>query len=443
MIKILNRTLALVGVKDLRLTNDHVAQLSWLGWGQIISLVLSLVSIKLTTSIGPVGYGQFVLITSLGGLLSLSFFGPLEQGFVRYYFEFSKSEEQKSAYLRIVFNTLKIAAGILCLIGIVAVVIGIIFFQKTVLFMVSASVLIIISVISTPIAGLFNAMKLRREISIIQVLEKVFIVAFLLLAAATMALDLTFVMVAITSSMAIFLVVRIWIYLKQINVRSSKESINHLKSESGKKIIVYCLPFIFWGWLSWFQFNGERWVVNGFLTMTDVGKYGLSASIVNNSVVLAYGVFIQFLTPSIYDKFSTGNNAEKKKGYGLIKTASLLTFVLFCAFGVLLYVGGEQIIHLLSTKEYVIDALLLFLLTVGLGIFYVGQTLALVGFALQKPSAYIIPKIVSAILSMAGYIIGCMWIGLFGIVISILVSNVVYLVSVMLINRKLLFTQPV
>lgn len=307
--------------------------------------------------------------------------------------------------------------------------------------MTVSALLVMISVIITPFSGLFNAMKLRKEISIIQVLEKGIIILFLLLAARYMNMDSAAVMTAIVGAMVIFAVVRIFIFRRQATVLPSETVIQSVSKESWKKIILYGWPFILWGWISWFQFNGERWVINAYLTVGDVGKYGLSASMVNNSIVMVYSVFIQFLTPSIYGKFATGIAVERAKGYSLIKIAAAATFILFLCFGLFLFLAGEQVIHLLSTKEYVIDTSLLLLLTVGLGIFYVGQTLAMVGFALQMPDAYIIPKVLSALLSLTGYIAGCLWFGLYGIVYAILIGNSIYLISIIVINKRMLLKQ--
>ncbi len=441
MIGFINRMLSRFGISEIAVNRDHLSQISWMGWGQALSLILSIASIKLTTSVGPAEYGQFVLVTSLGGLLSLSFFGPLEQGFVRYYFEFSKTDDQRSAYLRSVLQVMKRASFILAACAVAAGLVGILTFGMDPMFVSAAVVLIVISVIVTPFAGLFNAMKLRKEISIIQVLEKSFVVLFLFLAAAFFTMNASVIMTAIVSAMALFLLVRLLLYRRQLGGAPSVELMRSVRTESWKKVLMYGWPFVLWGWLSWFQFNGERWIINSYLTTSDVGKYGLSTSLVNNSIVIVYGVFIQFMTPSIYGKFASEAATERLKGYSLIKIASAGTFLLFTIFGIFLFFGGETVIHLLSTKEYVIDTTLLLLLTLGLGIFYVGQTLALVGFALQRPDAYLVPKILSAVVSVAGYIIGCLSFGLYGIVFAILIGNSIYLISILLVNRRMLSTQ--
>jgi O-antigen/teichoic acid export membrane protein len=407
-----------------------------MGWGQVIGLLLSLISIKLTTAIGPSEYGHFILVTSLGGLLTLSLFGPMEQGFVRYYFEFSKNDAHRAAYLFMVETVMKKAAAYLGIAAVAGTIAGVMMYGESVMFMVSASLLIIITVIAAPFNGLFNAMKLRKEVSIIQVLEKGLIVIILFAVSRFIPMDAGIVMSCVVGAMLVFIVVRVVLYHRQIGQTPSEDERRDIRIDAWKKIVTYGWPFIIWGWLSWLQFNGERWVINSYLTTVDVGKYGLSASIVNNSIVMVYGVLIQFMTPSIYGKFASENRTERMNGYSLIRITSAATFILFLLFGVFLYFAGSMVIQLLSTKEYIIDTTILLLLTVGLGLFYVGQTLAMVGFAMEKPEAYLVPKVLSSVVSVAGYIAGCLWFGLYGIVFAVIIGNSFYLISIIIINKR-------
>ena len=438
MIVFMNRFLERFGIQEFKLTGDHITQISWLGWGQFASLFLSLISIKLTTTIGPSEYGSFVLATSIGGFLTLSFFGPMEQGFVRYYFEFTKSDQEKSAYLISILRMIKISFLILSILAVVIITVAVVQYNQSLIFWGSAGILIIISAVANPFNGLLNAMKLRKEISIIQTLEKLSIVIFLVIATFIIALNASIVMICVFSATGIFLAVRVILFKRQSTIMPTLEVMNKVKVDSLKKIMVYSLPFILWGWLSWFQFNGERWVVKTIVSTSEAGKYGLAASLVNNSIVLVYGVFIQFILPTIYSKFSTNIAIERLKGYSLIKMASIFTFVLFFFFALFLFLTGDSIIHLVSSKEFVINSSFFLFLTIGIGLFYVGQTLATVGLALQKPEAYIIPKIGSAIVSMGGYVVGCYWFGIYGIAYAACVANAFYLLSVYIVNVRLL-----
>ncbi len=438
MIEFVNKLFLRFGITEFRINKEHMQQISWLGWGQFASLFLSLLSIKLTTAIGTTEYGNFILATSIGGLIALSFFGPLEQGFIRYYFEYSGTEEDRSAYLASILRLIMISAAVLFIAAVVVVTVAVLQYGQSLLFWTSAAVLIIISSIANPFNGLLNAMKLRKQISIIQTLEKLSIVILLFAAGAMIVMDASTVMICVLSATGIFLAVRIFFFRGQITVESPGEVKIRIRKESLKKIAMYSLPFIIWGWLSWFQFNGERWVIKSMVSVSEAGKYGLAASLVNNSIVLVYGVFIQFILPFIYSKFSQTDPNERAKGYSVIKIASVLTVGLFIVFAAFLFAAGETVVHIISSKDFIISSWFFLILTVGIGFFYVGQTQAILGMALQRPEAYIFPKIISSIVSLAGYIGGCYWFGINGIAYAVCVANAFYLVSVYFVNRKLL-----
>ncbi len=419
------------------ITKNHLSQFSWLAGGQLIALLLGLFSIKLLTSIGPAEYGYFILVTSIGGLLSMSFFGPLEQGFVRFYFECTTSDKEKSNYLNFILYLLFLSGIALVIISLFAVVIGIFFFHQSLLFMASGCCLIVLSVLSPPITGILNAMKLRRELSVVQVLEKLFIVLFLFGAFFTVTMNSTSVMFSIASSMVIFFFVRVFFLKRESTLPVTKIELLEMKKTLLPKIFSYILPFFLWGWISWFQFNGERWVINSFLPSSEVGRYGLALSVINNSIVVLYGVYIQFITPLVFEKYGSPNADQKKKGKSLIFISSFATLGLFVVFGIFLFFFGKEIIQFLSTKDFELPTSLLLYLVIGFGLFYVGQTMALVGMAMQKPNIYIFPKVLTAIISVGGYIIGCQYFGIWGIAYSIIIANTFYVVSIFIANKKL------
>jgi O-antigen/teichoic acid export membrane protein len=214
-----------------------------------------------------------------------------------------------------------------------------------------------------------------------------------------------------------------------------------LQNEIYKKIAIYSTPFILWGAISWIQSNGERWVINGILTPFDLGRYGFASSLISSSIVVIFNVISQFITPIIFNKFSSNTEAAKKIGMRIIRLYSWITFMLFFTFGIVLFFTGNFITHLISTNEFTIDSSILFLLTVGIGIFCVAQTLTSIGLAYHKPKIYIVPKILSALLSIIAYVIGCYLAGIMGVVIAIVVVNCLYLIMIFIANKKFLSFQ--
>ena len=95
--------ISLIRVIQSKLRPGHqkgLSELLWLVFGQFTTLLLSLVSIKFITSIGPKDYGVFILLTSITSICLAVYFGPYEQTYVRYIYEYSDTETRRKLFLQ-------------------------------------------------------------------------------------------------------------------------------------------------------------------------------------------------------------------------------------------------------------------------------------------------------------------------------------------------------
>lgn len=427
---------------DVKLTRARIKEFGWLAGGQIATLILSFLSIKLTTSIGPSEYGRYTLAHSITGIFSLAFFGPLDQGYTRFFFDYSNDSALRRLFSLSLLRLLAFSVVILVPAGAIISWLLHSFLGIEIPFAASASLMIMFALLSIPLNGLLNAMRLRREVAAIQVIERVLIIAFLFLLLTGVASNATMVMLAIGLATGVSLMLRVIFFRKGNSLSGSivlalNPEEKQTQKEIYRNISMYSMPFVLWGAVSWLQANGERWVINGMLTTEDVGRYGLAANVINSTVVLMFGIFTQFISPIIFSNFSDIHPGKSSRGFKLIRLYSWGTTLLFVAAAGGFFLFGEMLIPLLSTKAYIIDAWLLFALTTGFGLFYIGQTLTSVGMALKKPQSYVFAKIATAFLSVGLYIAGCSWAGIHGVVLAVVAVNAVYVMLVVLTNRRL------
>jgi O-antigen/teichoic acid export membrane protein len=426
---------------NLWMTGQQAREFAWLAGGQVVVLLLSLVTVKLVTSIGPAGYGKYILATSIGGMLSQGFFGPVEQGYIRMYFYYGQDPAKRPVYFSSLVRILVFAGGILLVAGSFVVGIGHTYYGWDLAFHAVAAVMILLLAITIPVNGMLNAMRLRKESSIIQIGERIVLIGLLLAAHVTWTLDATLVVLCTAMATGSSLIARSAIYQAHSTIASPVPDAMidrvDVRKEIYGKIIDYVRPFMAWGAIAWIQSNGERWVIDTVMTKADVGRYGLAASLVNSSAVVLVSVLGQFVTPIIFGKFSHPSIEEQSKGRQLIRLNTVITVVIFVVIGVILYVAGEPIIHLLSSRAFTLEPSVLVVLAMGLGAFYAGQAMTTLGLALNKPAAYMTTKILVAIVSGLLYYIGCIWQGVFGVAVGLLVANLLYVVLVFRVNRLL------
>ena len=439
----LGRLAARLSLPALWPSTSHWWEFGWVAGGQLFSLALGIASIKLMTSVGPGEYGKFVLASSVAGVLSLSFFGPLEQGYVRLYFLNEGDSRSRNIFLRSLVGVLLASLAVLIPVGALAVMLLQTYYGFDPLFTSSAAAMIVTSVIGIPLAGVLNAMRLRKEVALIQVGERMVLILLLFVMTRVLPPKAAIVMFAVATASAISNGCRLLVYWGGLASPRLARSRQEMMVERGTRnemlrgIFEYSLPFLLWGGVAWLQSNGERWVINAWMTVSDVGRYGLAWGVINNSAGLGATILSQFLTPIMFRHFSAGDDESLRRGEVLVRLSGVLTLGLFGVAAILLLAFGDAVIAILSTQSFVSGGAVLFALAVGLGLFYVGQALSNLGFALTRPRVYLPAKVCSAVASVPLYLAGCRLGGVLGVACAVIVANALYLLMVIDANRRL------
>jgi O-antigen/teichoic acid export membrane protein len=99
---------------------------------------------------------------------------------------------------------------------------------------------------------------------------------------------------------------------------------------------------------------------------------------------------------------------------------------------------GKTLIILISSTSYSIYYHLLPILCVGTGFFYIGQALCNIGLALNQPKKYILPKIITGLITVILNIILIIYFGIKGIAFTVLLVGIIYSIFIYLVNKKIL-----
>jgi O-antigen/teichoic acid export membrane protein len=429
--------------QGIRVGGDQLREFSWLAGGQAFAVLLSLVSIKLVSTIGAAEYGKYVLALSVGGMLNLALYGPMEQGYIRMFFYYSTPDGTRAGYFRSLKWLLARLSGALTLVAGLGILAGQIFFGLEIPFTAATAASILLTATAIPVTGLLGALRLRREVSLLSIIERVAFIILLLGVRWIVPLTATAILACLALSTGMILVARVSLLDRNAGPPPVPAEVRPGPSgaadrrEIFSRILDYARPFLLWGGVAWIQSNGERWVIDGVMAKADVGRYGLAANLVNNSAVLVVGVIGQFLGPIIYRQFSSSADAELRKGKAIIRMNTLVTVVIFGAAGLLLAYFGDVIIHAVSSHDFTMDGHILLLLTFGLGAFHVGQAMTSLGLAGNRPGVYVVPKFAAALVSLVLYYVGCRYWGLTGLVSGLFLANMLYVALIWNANRKL------
>jgi O-antigen/teichoic acid export membrane protein len=215
-----------------------------------------------------------------------------------------------------------------------------------------------------------------------------------------------------------------------------------LQAAMQQRLTTYSIPNGIWGLFYWLQMGGERWMIEYFLTTSDVGIYSLMVNIGNVGVITTYMLVTQFIQPMVFEKFSDMTDAAKfQQGFKFIWAYTLVMIIIVITFVAITALFSTQMLLALSRPDFVAAAHLLPIICGGLGCFAISQTLTMTGQALGQPQAYLKTRLSISVLGIVLNFFGCKYFGLLGIGLSSIVSNLIGVCLILLINRQLLKKQ--
>ncbi|MBK7379601.1 MAG: oligosaccharide flippase family protein [Ignavibacteriales bacterium] len=418
-----------------------VSEILWVIAGQTLNVILGLVIIKILSRMGTESYGIYALIITFAALLGLIFYGPIQQGFIRFYYVYS-NKGLANVYAALLFKTLLVSFIVFFLI---AIVIGLLKdllpIPFSFLFVLTASGFVITFKISETFNSLLNLLRKRKENAIIQTLEKILQVILLLVLLNQKRLLLVEVISLLLFTSIVFGILKMILFRKFLpdEKKSSSENLTNGKNEMRRTTAAYIIPFLIWGISGWLQSNGERWIISGLLSVSDVGIYAIMMSLVNALVAIPNNMIAEFATPIIFQQYSDLTDKTKiKTGFRYISLITLVVFILSIFSAAITFFIGKTFIELISSKSYSGYWQLLPFLCLGTGLYLTGQAQAYLGMALNLPQKYLLPKIMIGILSIVFNYIFINAFGINGIAYTILITGLLYLLHISFINKKII-----
>lgn len=412
------------------------SELFWFTGGQIVILVLSFFTIKIISRIGAGEYGIYSLIITISFLLSAVYYGPIQQGFTRFFYIYAEKNQAPlftGMMIRFIFFS---TLGLLVVVLPLALSVQSFFNKNYLLLILLIGAFIAFSKSSEFFNTSFNILRKRKENSVLQSLEKLAIIIVLLFLLFYKSLDLLNILIGLSFVALIFSLLK-YFYFRN-SMPATEPSSKSVKKEIFSAIITYSTPFLAWGLSGWLQLNSEKWIIAKMLSTSDVGIYSVMVSLVSILIGIPNTLLNEFSLPIIFQQFTNLNEHEKtESGLNYIFILSWLVAALTVISTIFTFFFGKYLILLISYKEYLIYHQLLPLLTLGTGLFLTAQTMCTLGLALNNPKIYIIPKV---LIGIAALILNFIFISKFGVngaAYTVLSVGIIFFVYISLINKKL------
>ena len=401
----------------------------WLMSGQGISIIFSFIIIKFITKIGTADFGVYSLILSISALVSAILIGPSEQGFVRYFFNFG-GEENKKRFLNVIYLFFFTITGLLILISVFFYFFNIIESPNVLLI----GVFVVLFTFSSFFASIFNLIRERKLNTKLILLEKLISTGLLYVLKVFDALNIKNVLVALIIS----ILISVFLRTRHLNLKFEYFLFNDIKLIGFrefaiyKKVFIFSIPFLIWGFFGWLQNSSDRWVIAHYSNLETVGIYSLMITLSSYLIATPIGVVSQYFQPIIFENTSN----QEKTQHEIKKYIITSVLIVVCGFLISLVLGKLILSFIAVTFSTYWYYLPFFSLSVG--IFQIGQCFTIHGLIYEKPKIYLTPKILIGVISLLLNIFGIYYFQIIGLTISIVLTSTIYLFMIIGVNKTAL-----
>ncbi len=424
-----------------KINADNISEIGWVAAGQAANVIFSFIILKILSRLGTENYGIYALVVSLGVFIGMIFYTPLSQGFIRFYYHYLERKQVRS-FVELIYKIIITSVFVLLAISLVGLFTPIIVNTSLPgIFFLIAGLYLITSKINELFNSVLNLIRKRKQNSILRGSEKALTILLLIVLVYSHILYLSYILLVLVIVTLISSMAKLTIFRKSLPDKDKINTTNNfsLKKEMKTSMLKYMIPFFIWGFSGWLQLDGEKWIINGVLSTSDVGIYAMMLGIVNGLIIVPYTVISEFWTPIIFKQYADLNNKQSVRlGTQYIRLNMTVIFAVSLFSTVVTYLWGKKLIIFISNADYAVYWYLLPLLCLGTGLLYTGQSLTIHGMALNVPNKYLLPKVSVGFVSVGLNLLLINVFGLNGVAYTIIIIGILYTSYIVIINKKLL-----
>jgi O-antigen/teichoic acid export membrane protein len=403
-------------------------EIFWVIFGQIISVVGSLLGLRLLTKfLSPGSYGELALELTLATLVSQTVMGPLSNGVTRFYAPAFEQNDLHGYIMAVKRLALSVSRVIVILMLII--IAALIMLERVALVCVAVMIFVfaVLTGYNLILNGIQNAARQRIIVALHQgvgawmrFLVPVFLLTWEPATSSTVIVGYNIAAAVMLGSQYVFF--RKFVFRQTVK---STTTGNNWK----KQIWQYSWPFATWGVFTWAQISSDRWALDVFTSVKEVGRYAVLFQLGYNPVTMAMGMVIQLLEPIFFQQVGNANDNRRNNNVKALNQCLTIFVLMMTGIGfVVTRCFHEQIFHIFVPEEYMSISYLLPWVVLSGGIFAAGQTIALNLMCQKRTLSMAVVKIVTAFLGIIFNFIGAYWCGTRGIVIANFLFSILYFI---------------
>ncbi|MBK9284686.1 MAG: oligosaccharide flippase family protein [Sphingobacteriaceae bacterium] len=407
----------------------------WVFWGQLLTAIISLVGLRLITEFtNPVVFGEVTLWLSVMVLLKSVFVTPVSNYQLRYYPQYfyanqiqSFNTEIKKFYKKFFF----LAAGIFVFLITIASIVKIEFINW--LLVPGLLIFFLLDGSKSYFLNIFSSERKQFILSLFTIGDSILMFAIILLALFLNNSTLSYITGQASSAVLTFFLLYTFFHL--VNTKQIHSSGSNLSS-----IVVdfknYTIPFIPIAILSWILNLSNRYILNSYSSLVDVGIFTAAFAISSKPFLFLGGLLTNFFRPILFEKQSKNEYAKSNKIFNLwlITNGGLGLLIV-----IVLFFWGSFISTILLAKDFRQNSAILFFL-IGLGYLFASmfQAIEYRFMSFGDTKSILIIYLASALIYISSNLLFIPKQGLIGAGSAILVSFLFqFVIGLLYLNRTL------
>jgi len=418
-----------------RLTREFL----WIGLGQAGAVSGALVGVRILTGLlTPQAYGRLALGMTAVTLVNHVVIGPLKNGVVRFFAPACQAGALNS-YLAAVRRLLIGATGVFILVVSIACVAAIATgYANWIGFGLIASCFALLLGCSTLLDAVQNAARQRAVVALHQALASwgrfVLAAGVIVWLGATSTAAMTGYLLAMPVVLASQ---RVFFRRTLSRTRSASSRMSGLTSCWGGEILDYCWPFAIFGVFTCVYMVSDRWALQAFATMEDVGVYAVLYQLGYYPVAIAAGLMMQLVAPVFFEHAGDASDVQRlKRVHGANRWLFRIALLLVLLTAVIVWGIHRPLFRLLVAPEYRAVSWLLPGMVLAAGFYAVGQFASLSLMSETRTTSLLCPKVVTALCGIGLNVLGAKHYGVKGIVGANITFSVLYFLWMYLIVTR-------
>jgi O-antigen/teichoic acid export membrane protein len=407
--------------------------------GNLLTIIINIATVKiLTNKYTTADFGIYSLIISFTGLPQLVLFAPIAASIFPY-IKNKKNEGKYEKFQKDLFDLFFLMAGLLMILLLIMFSLNIFFHFVPNEFIYLVSLSLAFSSTLSWLSMLDTFSLANFHVKEYTVFPMVNLVVKLGILGALFKIEILPQNVIVIFSVFQFIFCFIELkFLKKNLTITQKVSINfkelmNINSPTKREILNYSKNFFIWGLFGWGQTFFDKWFLNHYNGSSTVGIYAVYYQYGFFPFTIFSSIISQYITPLYFSKVD--NNESALSFLRKLLVYCVFFLIIFCTvMFVLSYYLAPFFIKIFTNAHY-LEYINLFPIIVLAGCFYgFGQIITVPLLNSDFVGRIRFPKIATAIIAVILFWILVPLYGLIGILSSLLLSNVFYFTSLLLIN---------